>query len=88
MLGLYEKALPALQAGMERHVRDTNPLADHPSLRIYRFALLEVNDMVEFGKQFGLEVQASTPRVLGDLLKADAAEWGGLVKQTGFTADS
>jgi tripartite-type tricarboxylate transporter receptor subunit TctC len=45
-------------------------------------------DVVEFGKQFGLEVQASTPRVLGDLLKADAAEWGGLVKQTGFTADS
>jgi tripartite-type tricarboxylate transporter receptor subunit TctC len=46
------------------------------------------SDVVEFGKQFGLEVQASTPRVLGDLLTADAAEWGGLVKQTGFTADS
>ena len=44
--------------------------------------------MVEFGKQFGLEVQASTPHELADLLKADAAEWGGLVKQTGFTADS
>ena len=45
-------------------------------------------DVVEFGRQFGLEVQASTPRALADLLKADAAEWGGLVKQTGFTADS
>jgi len=45
-------------------------------------------DVVEFGKQFGLEVQASTPRALADLLKADAAEWSGLAKQTGFTADS
>ena len=45
-------------------------------------------DVVEFGKQFGLEVQSSTPRALADLLKADAAEWSGLAKQTGFTADS
>lgn len=27
-------------------------------------------------------------RALADLLKADAAEWSGLAKQTGFTADS
>jgi tripartite-type tricarboxylate transporter receptor subunit TctC len=46
------------------------------------------SDVVEFGKQFGLEVQSSTPRALADLLKADAAEWSGLAKQTGFTADS
>src|SRR5262245_42982917 len=46
------------------------------------------SDVVEFGKQFGLEVQASTPRALAELLKADAAEWSGLAKQTGFTADS
>ena len=45
-------------------------------------------DVVEFGRQFGLEVQASTPRALADLLKADAAEWSGLARQTGFTADS
>src|SRR6185436_3986368 len=46
---------------------------------------LKEPDVVEFGKQFGLEVQASTPRALADLLKADAAEWSGLAKQTGFT---
>jgi tripartite-type tricarboxylate transporter receptor subunit TctC len=46
------------------------------------------SDVVEFGRQFGLEVQASTPRALGELLKADAAEWSGLARQTGFTADS
>jgi tripartite-type tricarboxylate transporter receptor subunit TctC len=46
------------------------------------------SDVQEFGKQFGLEVQASTPRALADLLRADAAEWSGLARQTGFTADS
>ena len=45
-------------------------------------------DVGEFGRQFGLEVQSSAPRQLADLLKADAAEWSSLAKETGFTADS
>ena len=45
-------------------------------------------DVADFGKQFGLAVQSSAPRQLADLLKADAAEWTGLAKETGFTADS
>jgi len=45
-------------------------------------------DVVEFAKQFGLEVQGSTPRQLADVFKADTAEWGGLVRETGFTAES
>lgn len=45
-------------------------------------------EVVEFAKQFGLEAQGSTPQQLATLLKADSAEWGGLVKETGFTADS
>ena len=45
-------------------------------------------EVLEFGRQFGLEAQHSTPQQLAGLLKADVAEWGGLVKQTGFTADS
>jgi tripartite-type tricarboxylate transporter receptor subunit TctC len=49
---------------------------------------IKQTDVVEFGRQFGLEVQASTPRALAELLKADAAEWSGLARQTGFSADS
>ena len=45
-------------------------------------------EVVDFARQFGLEPQASAPRELGELLKRDSAEWGGLVKQTGFTAES
>ena len=51
LLGLYEKAVPALQAAFERHHQDTNPLADHPTGRLCRFALLELGDMAAFGAQ-------------------------------------
>jgi hypothetical protein len=49
VLGLYGKAIPALKAALEKHVQDTNKLVDSPSVRIIRFALLEVEDMVAFG---------------------------------------
>src|SRR6185503_9289260 len=34
------------------------------------------HEVVEFAKQFGLEVQGSAARELGELLKKDSAEWG------------
>lgn len=51
LVGLYEKALPALDAALGRHVVDTNPLADAPSVRVCRFARLELADMLEFGRR-------------------------------------
>ena len=50
LMGLYESALPALEAALQRHVADTNPLADAPSIRLCRFALLEIGDMIQFGR--------------------------------------
>jgi len=49
LVGLYEKALPALKAALERHLNETNMLADQPSVRLCRFALIEIDDMLEFG---------------------------------------
>lgn len=49
VLGTYEKALPALKSALENHLRDTNHLVDHPSVRVCRFALLEIDDMLKFG---------------------------------------
>ena len=49
LLGIYDKAVPALKAGLEQHLKVTNHLADHPSVRVCRFALLELDDMLEFG---------------------------------------
>src|SRR5215510_2919753 len=51
LVGLYEKALPALDAALARHLADTNPLTDAPSVRICRFARLEVGDMLAFGRK-------------------------------------
>jgi hypothetical protein len=51
LVGLYEKAIPALDAALARHVAETNPLTDAPSVRLCRFARLELADMIEFGRQ-------------------------------------
>src|SRR6185295_4605650 len=37
LLGIYEAAVPVIKAALERHIADTNPLADHPSIRLCRF---------------------------------------------------
>ncbi len=51
VLGIYEKAAPALKMALERHLADTNPLADHPSARLCKFALIEAGELIEFGRQ-------------------------------------
>ncbi len=45
-------------------------------------------DLIDYGKQFGLEIESSTPSALADLLNADTQEWRRLIKQVGFTAES
>ncbi len=47
--GLYEKAIPALVAALEEHQADTNPLADAPTVRLAKFALLELREMTDYG---------------------------------------
>jgi hypothetical protein len=51
ILGVYGKAIPALQQALERHMAGANALFDAPTLRICRFALLELADMAAFGQQ-------------------------------------
>jgi hypothetical protein len=51
LAGVYEVAIPALDAALARHIADTNPLTDAPSVRICRFARLELADMIEFGRR-------------------------------------
>jgi hypothetical protein len=51
LVGIYQKALPALDAALQHHMRDTNPLADAPSVRLCRFARLELADMIAFGER-------------------------------------
>jgi hypothetical protein len=51
LFGLYDKALPALKSALEKHQVDTNPLADAPTVRLIRLALLELDDMLKFGRE-------------------------------------
>ncbi|MGO8700039.1 MAG: hypothetical protein ACLQVY_20300 [Limisphaerales bacterium] len=48
--GLYGEALPAVQGALQNHIATTNPLVDAPSVRLCRFALLDLEDMLKFGK--------------------------------------
>src|SRR6266566_1990753 len=51
LVGLYEKALPALDTALAQHLADTHPVADAPSVRLIRFARLELADMIAFGRR-------------------------------------
>src|SRR5436190_3585364 len=51
LLGIYEKAVPALTGALQRHLLDTNKLVDHPTVRLCRFALMELGEMALFGSQ-------------------------------------
>ncbi len=51
LLGLFAHALPAVTAACQQYMTDAHPLADAPSVRLMRFALLELNDMAAFGNQ-------------------------------------
>jgi hypothetical protein len=56
--GLYAKAVPALQKAMQDYIDSTNLLADSPSVRVCRFALIELGDMAEFGRRAITSMQA------------------------------
>jgi hypothetical protein len=49
LVGVYDVALPALGRELQRHLAETNRLVDHPSVRICRFALLEIEEMMRTG---------------------------------------
>jgi hypothetical protein len=49
LAGIYQKALPSLKVAFERHLKEANHLADAPTVRLIRFAQLEIADMVAFG---------------------------------------
>ncbi|MFA7344253.1 MAG: hypothetical protein WC003_08125 [Terrimicrobiaceae bacterium] len=58
LLGLYTKAWPALRDALRRYIENTHQLADAPSIRICRHALLDIEDVCRWG---GLAVAAAVP---------------------------
>jgi hypothetical protein len=49
--GIYQIVLPALAESLDRYRQDTHPLTDAPTVRLLRFAALELDDMLTWGRQ-------------------------------------
>jgi hypothetical protein len=68
VFGLYAKAIPALCEAMEQYQHDTHKLADAPSIRLGRFAVLELDDIAKFGHQ-------AIESLINDSRSASLADW-------------
>lgn len=47
---VYGSVYPALAAAYRTHIDETNPLVDHPTRRILRFALMEIEDAIRWSE--------------------------------------
>src|SRR5687768_2625826 len=74
LVGVYEHALPALRDSLQRHMDETNRLVDHPSFRLCRFALIEIDEMLAFGRQ-------AVSRLLTAERRTSLATWSGLLDE-------
>jgi hypothetical protein len=50
LVGLYRVIRPTLIEAYRRHLAESNPLADHPTRRLLRIAVMEEEEMVEWGE--------------------------------------
>jgi hypothetical protein len=75
LLGVYECAVPVLRDALQRHMDETNRLVDHPSFRLCRFALIEVDEMIEFGR-------AAVSRLLSAERRRELADWSTLLQES------
>jgi len=51
LLGFYEYAIPAVIRALNNLISDTNKLFDHPTYRVCRFTLLELEDAQNYGRE-------------------------------------
>ena len=51
VLGLYGHAVPAVNRALARLIAETNKLFDHPTYRICRLTLLEMQDVLQYGEE-------------------------------------
>lgn len=50
-LGLYEYAVPAVTRALRRMMEETNKLFDHPTYRVCRLTLVEMEDVEQYGQE-------------------------------------
>jgi hypothetical protein len=94
VLGLYERAIPALVRALGNLIADTNKLFDHPSYRICRLTLVEFEDVQSYGaRAVSSLIDGSTREQLQDWLAtldrmlAAAGDLDGKLEPTGETVE-
>jgi hypothetical protein len=94
VLGLYEAAIPAMNRALNQLISDTNKLFDHPTYRICRLTLVEMQDVQMNGEEAlrclinpqERESLSNWLSTLDRLLKA-AGDLDGSLPPTGETVD-
>lgn len=71
-LGMYSYAVPAVVRGLERLIGETNRLFDHPTYRVCRLALLEMQDVLHYGEQ-------AMSCLVSEAAKESLSEWTDLL---------
>ncbi|MGC2546371.1 MAG: hypothetical protein WA426_11040 [Silvibacterium sp.] len=74
VLGLYKYSIPAVTRALERLIADTNKLFDHPTYRVCRLTLVELQDVLQFGEH---AVESLVEEDMQDSLR----EWAHLLEQ-------
>ena len=75
--GVYGVLCPALAAAYRAHLARTNPLVDHPTRRILKFALIDIEDALAWGAS-GVAARSDEMRAWTDHLRAYLAAAGGI----------
>jgi hypothetical protein len=81
VLGVYAVTLPLLDEAISAYRQATNPLTDAPSVRVLRFAQLEVADMIAYGEKAApcLVAAPATHDALIERLRHGFASAGGIL---------
>jgi len=72
IVALYEKAWPALRDAMRQYLAETHPLADAPSVRLCRHALLDIDDICAWGSK-------AAALLVPDIDRASQGHWMSLL---------
>src|SRR5436190_6140299 len=72
---IYKEGLPALAAAYRKHIDQTNPLVDYPTRRLLRFALIEIDEAIDWGRKalrplLKAQVKALSKALIKPLIKA------------------
>jgi hypothetical protein len=72
LVGIYEVALPGLRDAYRAHIAHTNQLVDHPTRRIMRLILVDVDEAIEWGQR-ALAAMAADDHT--DKARENTARW-------------